>query len=268
MSYLSNFNHQFYGPEDGPRWVFLHGLMGFLSNWRRIIMGIESTQRCLSFDQRGHGKSFQPAHGYAPEDYADDLLKILDELGWDQVTLVGHSMGARNGLNFAYRYPERVRKFILEDITPGDGAEGITYFEKILDAIPTPFPDRAAMRAFFLNDFARKIEARDPVESLSAFLMANMVDLPTGGVGWRFSVNGIIESAQSGQHTNRWYELEGLKVPTLVVKGEKSQYLPLKDYERMLASNPLIRGVIVPGAGHWVHADAPEKFIEILKAEI
>ena len=85
MSYLDNFYHLLYGPEDGRRWVFVHGLMGYGQNWRKIISGLEASERCLTYDQRGHGRSMKPDVGYSPEDYADDLKRIVDELGWTRL---------------------------------------------------------------------------------------------------------------------------------------------------------------------------------------
>ncbi|MGZ3796576.1 MAG: alpha/beta fold hydrolase, partial [Pseudobdellovibrionaceae bacterium] len=76
MFYLDSFNYQVTGPENGRRWVFVHGLMGYSANWRKIISGLEATERILSFDQRGHGRSWKPSEGYAPEDYSEDILKI------------------------------------------------------------------------------------------------------------------------------------------------------------------------------------------------
>ena len=88
MPSLSDFNYKIYGPPEGRKWVFLHGLMGFLNNWRTVISHLESTECCLTLDQRGHGRSFKPDSGYAPEDYANDLKIILDELKFENVLLL------------------------------------------------------------------------------------------------------------------------------------------------------------------------------------
>ena len=95
--------------------------------------------------------------------------------------------------------------------------------------------------------------------------MANLVEKAGFGLDWRFSRQGILQSAQEGQRADQWPEVRSLKIPTLVVKGEKSQYMPIEVYEKVLQSNPVIQGVIVPGAGHWVHAERPQQFIEILR---
>ena len=100
MSYLNNFNYQILGQKANPKLVFLHGLMGFGSNWRTMARHFEERYEILLYDQRGHGRSFQPAE-YRLDDYADDLDKITAELGWTSFILVGHSLGGLVGYGVA-----------------------------------------------------------------------------------------------------------------------------------------------------------------------
>lgn len=258
---IGKFNAQFYGPETGRRWVFLHGLMGFLNNWRKIIAGLEGTERCLAYDQRGHGRSFKPETGYRSEDYADDLRDILDHLGWDRIVLVGHSMGARNGLNFCARYPERVERFVLEDIGPESSESNPRYYRELLGSVPAPFPDRESAKAFFHGEFQSRVKTRDSADMIAAFFYANMEDREDGRVDWRFSPSAIFQSVDDGLSRDRWDELKALKVPTLVVHGEKSRELSRETFEKMLNCNDLIQGVTIPGAGHWVHAEQAARFL-------
>jgi pimeloyl-ACP methyl ester carboxylesterase len=266
MAYLDNFNYQLFGPENGRKWVFIHGLMGYGQNWRRIISGLEGTERCLAYDQRGHGRSFQPAEGYAPEDYANDLKKIVDELGWDEFILVGHSMGGRNVLNFASRFPEYVEKLVVEDIGPEAHPNAYEYYEYLLNLAPTPFATREEARRYFMEDFVKTAKTREKVEVMSQYFYANMAEKPDGTVDWRFSKHGIIESVKAGHTRPRWDEVESLKMPTLWVRGENSQELNRSTFEAVLARNSMIKGVEIPGAGHWVHSDQPQAFIAALKS--
>lgn len=265
MSYLSQFNYKITGPETGRKWIFLHGLMGFGQNWRRIVSALEATEHCLVYDQRGHGKSFQPATGYSPEDYADDLKLIADELGWDQFVLVGHSMGGRNVLNFASRFPEMLTHLVIEDIGPEANPENYKYYEQLLGVVPTPFASRSAAKEFFSTEFPQRARTREKVEVIGQYLYANLEEKADGTVDWRFSREGIVETVKAGHRKNRWEELRGLKVPTLLVRGAQSPELSHGDYVKMLESNPMIKGVEIPEAGHWVHSDRPQAFIEALK---
>lgn len=266
MSYLNKFYHHFYGPESGRKWIFVHGLMGFGQNWRRIIMGLEKTEHCLAYDQRGHGRSFKPEIGYTPEDYADDLKKIADELGWKKFILVGHSMGGRNVLVFASKYPEYVEKLVIEDIGPESNPGAYEYYEYLLNLVPTPFATREEARNFFAQEFIKTAKTREHVEVISKFFYSNIEEKADGTFDWRFSKVGIIESVKAGRDVDRWQEVRNLKVPTLLVRGQNSQELTTESYQAMLSMNSMIRGVEISNAGHWVHSDQAETFVQVLKS--
>jgi esterase len=267
MSYLANFHSQITGPESAPKLVFLHGVMGFSANWRRIIKAFENDYQVLVYDQRGHGRSFQPAIGYGAEDYAEDLEKILDELGWEKVHLVGHSMGGRTALHFASQYPERVTRLVIEDIGPSMYPTGASLVIRLLDAIPVPFANKREAKNWFDTRFFELFQdqRQTRLEGLAAYLYANLTENDKKEAVWRFYEPGIRESIDQGRASERWDEVETLSVPTLVVRGEYSNDLPLEVYERMLSSNPMIEGIQIKGAGHWVHSDQPDVFIDALR---
>lgn len=258
MKYLDQFNHQIYGEDSKPKLVFLHGLMGFGANWRKIISDFEDTFQILSFDQRGHGKSLQPLTGYAPEDYALDLLKIIDELSWEKIHLVGHSMGGRNALSFTSQFSRRVISLTVEDIGPESKASDIQKYKDLLGRVPTPFQTKKEAKEFLLNDFG------DPV--LGNYFYSNLVETKDGLIDWRFSKEAVFESVLMGRAKNRWQEFENLKVPTLVIRGQNSEELTLDIFDKMKKANSLIQGVEIPNAGHWVHFDQPAEFSRVLRA--
>lgn len=72
--------------------------------------------RQISLDQRGHGLSqWATPPAYATEDFAADLIGVLDALEWRHAVVIGHSMGGHNALAFAAWYPERVRGLVVVD---------------------------------------------------------------------------------------------------------------------------------------------------------
>jgi pimeloyl-ACP methyl ester carboxylesterase len=275
-SYLAQFNYQFMRPAGKPlgpndmhnpalrRFVFLHGLLGYGLNWRRIASGLEQDDIAFVFDQRGHGKSWKPLTGYAPEDYADDLELIMREIGWDSFILVGHSMGGRNALISAAKFPERVRKLVIEDIGPEAKPDAVDYYKRLLDSAPTPFPSKLAAKEFFLNEFPKLGFARGNAQTLGQYLYSNIVDTENGQADWRFSKEAMFLSVTQGREIDHWAELEALTMPTLVIRGGNSSELTQGIYDRMVTSNPKIEGVVIPNAGHWVHSDQPEEFLRVL----
>ncbi len=267
-SYLENFNYQILGPERGRRWVFLHGLMGSLVNWKKIVSSLNATERTLIFDQRGHGKSFQPATGYSPEDYADDLFLITQDLGWDDFILVGHSMGARNSLVFAARFPEKVNKLVMEDLGPEAKPKALDYYLELMHAIPLPFSSLREGKEFFLNQFPRlwRGKSAEPVEILGQFLYSNLIENAQGQAWFRFSPAAVTESVRWGRQNDHWEELRDLRVPTLIVRGQNSNELSVETFLQMKTENPTLTAVQIANAGHWVHYDQPEEFLRSLKS--
>jgi pimeloyl-ACP methyl ester carboxylesterase len=265
MSYLKNFHFQLVGLEDGYPLVFLHGLMGYSQNWRKISVAFEQSHRILLLDQRGHGRSFKPQIGYAPEDYSEDLLKIIDELGWVQIDLVGHSMGGRNAMNFAHRFPSRVHKLIIEDIGPDADASAIARIRYLLEIVPTPFASKEKARIFFTDEFVEKAKDYPQPKALGQYFYANMEMKADGSTDWRFSKEAILMSLEEGRSRDRWNEIDQLGMPCLVVRGEFSVDLKSSVFEEILRRNSKICGVEIPKSGHWVHFDQPELFIKALK---
>jgi pimeloyl-ACP methyl ester carboxylesterase len=271
-SYLSQFNYQLTGPESGRKWVFLHGLMGYGANWRKITSGLESTERVLTYDQRGHGRSLKPMTGYASQDYADDLFLIVQELGWDKFILVGHSMGGRAALDFAHRFPEKLEKLIIEDIGPEGDMSAPQFYKDLLALVPTPFTSKLEAKEFFLNGFpgaARKLGQQgrgvENPETLGQYLYSNIEEKEAGKFDWRFSVEGIHQSILLGRAKDHWNELRSLSVETLVIRGGSSKELSSEVFQKMCLSNPRIRGVEISNAGHWVHSDQPKEFLRVIK---
>lgn len=277
-SYLSQFNYQFLSAggkshtleeirQLGPRrkWIFLHGLMGYAINWRKIVTNLGPNDLSLIFDQRGHGKSWKPEKGYAPEDYAEDLLHIVDEIGWSKFILVGHSMGGRNALMFTARHAEKVEKLIIEDIGPEAQPKATEYYEKLFAAIPTPFPNKLKAKEFFLNDFLKVAKVRGNGQTLGLYLYSNIIEQPNGQADWRFSKKAMLESIALGRAKDHWAELRALSVPTLVLRGAQSDDFPRDVFEKIPLTNPRVEILEIPDAGHWIHYDQPEVFIRVIK---
>lgn len=257
MNYLEQFFHQITGPSESPKLVFLHGVMGFAANWRRIAKNFEDRYQVLVFDQRGHGRSLRPAVGYSPFDYAEDLRKIIDELGWPKILLVGHSMGGRNALEFASQWPERVEKLVIEDIGPSLNPIGAALVLRLIDSVPVPFESKRAARAWFDAEFLKLYSNHTNPKGLAEYLYANLTENESKQAVWRFYEPGIRESIEQGRAQERWDEIRGLAMPTLLVRGEFSRDLPRETYEEILRVNPRIQGIEIAGAGHWVHSDRP-----------
>lgn len=276
---MSRFVDQFFTQITGagasaPKLVLLHGAMGYALNWRRVAKAFEDRYQVLAYDSRGHGRSLhsdlsKTPDAYTPEFLAEDLRRILDDLGWQKIFLVGHSMGGRVAYTFAARYPERVEALVIEDIGPNMSPVTSSTVSRVLDGVPVPFKDKRAAKDWFDHEFPVLFKDLKNATVLGPWLYANIAENNKGEAVWRFDVEGIRAVVVAGHTVERWNEIENLAVPTLIIRGERSKDLPRDVFEKMLAvggrrGGGKVEGVEIPGAGHWVHTEQTEAFNQAL----
>ena len=108
---------------EGPDVILLHGFLGNLAVWHLYMMPILRREfRVTTYDLRGHGYSQVTPTGYTPKIMAEDLLAMMDAMGIQKASLMGHSFGADICLYFALKYPDRVDKILA--LEPGSGRFG------------------------------------------------------------------------------------------------------------------------------------------------
>jgi pimeloyl-ACP methyl ester carboxylesterase len=250
-----------WGDEDRPAIVMLHGLRSYARTFEPLAGRLQDRYRVLALDARGRGDSdWDPDGAYHTESYVCDLEQFTDRLGLDGFVLLGHSMGGATTYVYAARHPERVRAAVVEDIGPGSslsgaGAERIR--REVADT-PRDFPDREAARRYW-----RSIRPHISEEALDSRLRHTLAPDAQGRWRWKFDLAGIAAARldpDPARQVDLWPYVEALRCPTLVVRGGESDFLPAATAAEMTLRNPRIRVVDVPGAGHYVHDDAPEPF--------
>ncbi len=100
------------GPEDAPPILLVHGWPQNWWTWRHVIPVLAERFRLIAPDLRGHGWTEAPRAGYEKEQLASDLLGVLDVLGIERATWVGHDWGGWTGFLAALRAPERLDRML------------------------------------------------------------------------------------------------------------------------------------------------------------
>src|SRR5258707_8146280 len=93
--------------------VCIHGLTSNHTVWLSMADALAPRHRLVAYDLRGRGDSDKPASGYSLATHGDDLRGLLDHLGLERATLMGHSLGAHIAVRFAATHPERVARLVL-----------------------------------------------------------------------------------------------------------------------------------------------------------
>jgi pimeloyl-ACP methyl ester carboxylesterase len=255
--------------EAGPRVVFVHGLFGQGKNWTTIARGLADRHRVTLLDLPNHGHSpWTDRVDYL--DMAELVAAELEKLG-EPVTLVGHSMGGKVAMQLALRRPELLRALVVVDVAPVDYPESGGRTDD-LDEESSPFADYiAAMRAIDLetlqtrDDADHALRGAVPSRMVRSFLLQSLQR--EGTHGWRWRLNLPALARDLGQLRGFPEPPPGatFEGPVLWVAGANSHYVLPRDRERMDALFPATRLVRIKNAGHWVHSEQPEVFLETMR---
>lgn len=244
--------------DRGPLVAFCHGLFGQGKNWTTIAKAVAEDHRVLLVDMPHHGRSaWHDTFDYV--DVADEVAGLFR--ADDPVALVGHSMGGKAAMVLALRHPELVERLCVVDIAPVDYESGSEFAGYI-----------AAMKAIDLSAVRRRGEVDEllapavPSRTVRGFLLQNLRH--EDGV-WSWQPNLEVLGRDLGRLTG-WPadELAGVAPydgRTLWVNGQDSAYVREEYVAAMDRWFPRNRRVTIKGAGHWVHAEQPQVFTEVLR---
>lgn len=237
--------------QPKPVMVFIHGWGGSCRYWRTTANSIVSDYDCLLYDMRGFGQSTEEKEvniGYELEDYAEDLLILLDKFNLDKIYFNAHSMGASIGAIFLNLAPERVHKAILT-------CNGIfTYNALAFSAfhqvggyvvkfrynwfLKVPFADKMFMARFLYQPIQKEMS----IGFLEDFLLAD----------YHAALNTIYSSVSKKAVEIMPQEFAKIKVPTLLISGEKDQIIPaIMGKEAAALNTDNIVYVEIPKTGHF-----------------
>ncbi|MEK6753263.1 MAG: 2-succinyl-6-hydroxy-2,4-cyclohexadiene-1-carboxylate synthase [Chloroflexota bacterium] len=250
------------GSSKNPPLVFLHGFLGSGQSWRNINVALQENYFCILPDLPGHGENTKLDIN-SPLNFdilTEWLLQLLDEIPALKIHLVGYSLGGRAALTFASRYPERILTLTLESASPGivDKSErarrlveDATRAESILEGGMSAFVEQWYRMPLFasLNSHPQKLSAiKESASHNDPRWMAK-----------------VIRELSPGAQTPLWDSLPTLSFPVLLIAGGKDEKY-VQVIHKMAEQIPNCKHIIVPEAGHNVHAEQSEKYIELIRS--
>jgi pimeloyl-ACP methyl ester carboxylesterase len=248
--------------DSGSPVVFCHGLFGQGKNWTAIGKALADDHRVLLLDLPDHGRSPR-SERFDYVEYADQVAaRLTADLGTDDpVALVGHSMGGKVAMLLALRRPELVERLVVVDVAPVayDHADEFAGYIEAMKAV-----DLHALERRDDADAALREAVPDPM--VRGFLLQS---LRREGHGWQWLLNLDLLARDldliTGWPADRLAGAAAYEGLVLWVGGQSSRYVEPEYVEAMDRWFPRNRRVTVKGAGHWVHSERPEVFLEVLR---
>ncbi|HAW51305.1 MAG TPA: alpha/beta hydrolase [Flavobacteriales bacterium] len=242
---------------QGRALIILHGLLGSLDNWQTLARRFGEDFHVFTLDQRNHGQSPHSAE-MTYSALAEDLHDFIEKHHLHNPILLGHSMGGKTVMTFALKYPEKVQKLIVADISPKD--YGISHRE-ILEALSSVNFNVLKDRKSIQDHLMQRINNLGIV----LFLTKNIFWEDKDKLAFRFNLPVLSDSIA---HLSGWEPNQGrYSGSTLFIRGGNSPYVDDAD-PAAKSQFPNSEIETIPGAGHWLHAEKPEEFYHMVRSYI
>jgi pimeloyl-ACP methyl ester carboxylesterase/uncharacterized RmlC-like cupin family protein len=247
---------------EGDPVILLHGYAENSHMWRPLMRVLAKTHTVVAPDLRGFGRSSKPEGGYDKRTMAQDVHALAVALGYRRAQIAGHDIGLMVAYAYAAQYPSEVERIALMDaFLPGVGDWQTVWLLRDLWHFhfygETPLKLVAGRERIYFEHFWNDFAA-DPTHSISEAdrtLYAASYAEP-GAMRAGFEVfHAFPQDAKDFAVLAK----TRLTMPMLVLTGEKASGEFLIEQGRLVADN--VEGVVVPGAGHWLMEEAPDKVI-------
>lgn len=246
-----HYHHQ----GQGPTLIILHGLFGMSDNWITHARKLAEVYSVYTLDLRNHGRS--PHHNvFNYEAMVDDLVEFMETHSIPKAHLLGHSMGGKTVMQFAFDNPDKVEKLIVADISP---EEYNHRHDKIIEAMLATDLHKYSSRSEVDADLKQRL----PDARIRQFLLKNLHWKDRSSLGWKANLEVINENLPEifrALHSPRPY-----KKPTLFIRGANSPYITDVHVPGIMELFPNAIIETIDNASHWLHAEQPDAFLQIVE---
>lgn len=236
---------------EGPAVLFFHGWGSNAHAFDQVVSLVKDRFRMIRLDFPGFGDSDTLSESWCVDDYVDITIKFIQELGLDDVALIGHSFGGRVIIKMNSReLPFSVSKVILID------SAGVIP--------PKSFKKEARIRIFKAG---KKVLSAKPVEKMFPDALENFRG-HFGSADYNSASGPIRETLVRVVNEDLTHLLKNIKAPTLLIWGDQDDATPLRDAEIMEREIPDAGLFVIKGAGHFSFLKDPFVVAEAMKSFI
>ncbi len=253
-------HYQDYGTAGRTPMLCVHGGAASGHWFDFVAAGFSANHHVLALDQRGHGESAAaepPDYSYAR--YAADLHEVVDKLDLRDFVLIGHSMGGTVALTYAATYPGRAGKLIVVDSTLQMTPDRVAKLREVGTRQGSSYATHEEFVARYRLRPAGTTAAPEIIRHL-----ALLSGRQSGDGSWRHKFDrNVYATRETVDGLPHW---DHIKIPALLVKGERSQRITPPLCAEVKARCPQVAFAEVPGSDHHVTLDNPAGFVRAVKA--
>ena len=263
-----------WGNQDAPPLLLVHGNRDHCRNWDWVAQSLRDRYHIIAPDLRGHGDS-QWVYGsnYSMIDYVYDIAQLLEQKQFFPVTIIGHSLGGSVVLQYAGIYPERIRRVVsIEGLGPPPQMiaqrserpaskrmrEWISGVQAMASRAPRCYET--------LEDAVARMQEANPhlhPDQARHLTVHGTYQNEDGSFSWKFDNYVRIFSPYAFNASEAHEIWSRVSAPTLLIRGTESWASdPVADGR--VAHFPSVEVQNIEGAGHWVHHDQLERFLEVV----
>jgi len=250
------------GSGDEEPVVFVHGLGGQWQNWLENIPRLALERRVIALDLPGFGLTPEQDAEVSIPGYGRCVNSVCDKLGLGRVSLVGNSMGGYIAAEVAVQFPERVSRLVLVSAAGISSAETLQAPIMTLGRVATAIATNSAARHRHLA--ARRWTRHCALALVARYPGRLKADLAYEGFFKGAGKGGFDDALRASLDYDFRDRLPEVKVPTLIVWGEKDSIIPVRDadeYERLIDDS---RKIVMRDTGHIPMAERPEAFNDLV----
>ncbi len=240
--------------ENPKHLLIFHGLFGQSDNFGTLAKQFSELYTVHTIDLRNHGRSFH-SDEVSFDAMSDDILNYLETHQINTCYLLGHSLGGKVVMEFAYKYPERLEKLIVADIAPKSYPPHHQSIIKGLNSVDFSQVEKRSDVEEFLKTYIPELGVRQ-------FLLKNVYMIEKGQYAFRFNLKVLTEKysdlIEKGLDNGKFDK------PTLFIRGGNSHYIMDEDFALIENHFPNYTVKTIPNAGHWVHAENPKMFYDFV----
>lgn len=245
-----------FGDSKMPALIILHGLFGMSDNWVTLAKAFSQKYYVLVPDLRNHGLS-PHTEEFSYELMINDIEFLLQNESVNEAYFLGHSMGGKLAMNFCASHPHLVKKMIIADMSLKQGEFKeihATILETIARTDLSKFNSYSDLEKWFGSFIEKK--------KIVLFALKNVYKRPNGDFEWKLNYFSIYQNTHKIMEAVTLFD--PIQIPALFIKGELSDYILEEDIDEIITWFPQSEIKTISGASHWVHADNPQLFKEIV----